>query len=69
MVTKFDTTGATTRGTLNNCGTGITPWGTLITCEENFATYFTMPAGATVPTDAKLIASRKRYSASKTLQL
>lgn len=61
MVTKFDTTGATTRGTLNNCGTGITPWGTLITCEENFATYFTMPAGSTVPTDAKLIASRKRY--------
>ena len=61
MVTKFDTTGATTRGTLNNCGTGITPWGTLITCEENFAGYFTMPAGSTVPTDAKLIASRKRY--------
>jgi uncharacterized protein len=61
MVTKFDTTGSTTRGTLNNCGTGITPWGTLITCEENFATYFTMPAGSTVPTDAKLIASRRRY--------
>jgi secreted PhoX family phosphatase len=66
MVTKFDPTGATTRGTLNNCGTGITPWGTLITCEENFATYFTMPAGATVPTDAKLIASRKRYGIQDT---
>jgi secreted PhoX family phosphatase len=66
MVTKFDPTGATTRGTLNNCGTGITPWGTLITCEENWATYFTMPAGATVPTDAKLIASRKRYSVQDT---
>jgi len=61
MVTKFDTTGATVRGTLNNCGTGVTPWGTLITCEENWATYFTMPAGSTVPTDAKLIASRTRY--------
>ncbi len=66
MVTKFDTTGATTRGTLNNCGTGITPWGTLITCEENWATYFTMPAGATVPTDAKLIASRTRYGVQTT---
>ena len=66
MVTKFDTTGSTTRGTLNNCGTGITPWGTLITCEENWATYFTMPAGSTVPTDAKLIASRTRYGVQTT---
>ena len=66
MVTKFDPTGATTRGTLNNCGTGITPWGTLITCEENWATYFTMPAGAKVPTDAKLIASRTRYGVQTT---
>jgi len=66
MVTKFDTTGATVRGTLNNCGTGTTPWGTLITCEENWATYFTMPTGSTVPTDAKLIASRKRYSVQDT---
>ena len=66
MVTKFDPTGSTTRGTLNNCGTGITPWGTLITCEENWATYFTMPAGSTVPTDAKLIASRTRYGVQAT---
>lgn len=66
MVTKFDITGATTRGTLNNCGTGITPWGTLITCEENWATYFTMPAGSKVPTDAKLIASRARYGVQTT---
>ena len=66
MVTKFDTTGATVRGTLNNCGTGVTPWGTLITCEENWATYFTMPAGSTVPTDAKLIASRTRYGVQTT---
>ena len=62
MVTKFDPTGATTRGTLNNCGTGTTPWGTLITCEENWATYFTMPVGSKVPTEAKLITSRKRYT-------
>ena len=61
MVTKFDTTGATVRGTLNNCGTGTTPWGTLITCEENWASYFTMPKDSTAPTDPKLKASRTRY--------
>jgi secreted PhoX family phosphatase len=66
MVTKFDTTGATVRGTINNCGTGTTPWGTLITCEENWRAYFAMPAGAAaLPTsEAKLIASRTRYGVS-----
>jgi secreted PhoX family phosphatase len=69
MVTKFDPSGSTTRGTLNNCGTGITPWGTLITCEENWATYFTMPAGTTAPTDKKLIDSRTRYGVQTTATL
>lgn len=60
MVTAFDTTGATSRGTLNNCGTGITPWGTVLTGEENWAVYFTMPKGST-DVDAKIKASRARY--------
>ena len=60
MVTAFDTTGASSRGTLNNCGHGITPWGTYLACEENWAFYFNMPNGSPA-VDAKTAESRRRY--------
>jgi uncharacterized protein len=38
--TKYSPNGTMTRGTINNCAHGYTPWGTYLTCEENWAGYF-----------------------------
>lgn len=65
MVTRYDRSGSTARGTLNNCGHGNTPWGTYLGCEENWAVYFIMPKDSN-PVDAKTIASRARYGVSRT---
>lgn len=40
LVTKYSTDGTKARGTLNNCGTGKTPWGTFVSGEENWFGYF-----------------------------
>lgn len=65
LKTVFSTDGTKTRGTQNNCGTGTTPWGTLLTCEENWAGYFKRASGDNTKRDAKTLVSLARYGLSQ----
>lgn len=56
--TKADPTGARVLGTLNNCAGGHTPWGTVLSGEENFNQYFGTAGSVT---DAERLATLKRY--------
>jgi uncharacterized protein len=57
MKTNADATGTRSFGTLNNCAGGTTPWGTMLTAEENVQNYFSGDAGK-----GPEAAARKRYA-------
>ena len=66
VVTKYSTNGTRIRGTLNNCGTGKTPWNTYLSGEENWAGYFTRGAADNaVRGNDKSVVSLNRYGRSQ----
>jgi hypothetical protein len=61
MVTRYSPTGTKTRGTLNNCGTGRSPWGSYLSGEENWSGYFARGAADDTARADKSVVSLKRY--------
>lgn len=57
--TKYSPDGTRTRGTINNCAHGVTPWNTYMTAEENWAGYFRN--GAQVDGKPALPREHRRY--------
>ncbi len=53
LKTAYSPTGVAGRGTINNCANGFTPWGTYLTCEENWVGYFRRDAGDAALRSAK----------------
>ncbi len=60
MRTSADPDGRKVRGMINNCSGAVTPWGTWLSCEENFNGYFSNKNAARKSADA---ASLQRYGA------
>ncbi|ELE5891632.1 PhoX family phosphatase [Vibrio fluvialis] len=53
LKTKADPKGTLALGTFNNCSNGQTPWGTYLTCEENFDDFFGANEEGSVTADQK----------------
>ena len=61
LKTLYSSDGTATRGTINNCGTGYTPWGSFLTGEENWAGYFTRSATDDAARGDKSVTALRRY--------
>ena len=58
LKTAADASGQRVIGTLNNCAGGMTPWGTFLSCEENFNYHF----GGELPPDHPETDNHARYN-------
>ena len=70
MKTAADASGKRVLGTLNNCAHGYTPWGTYLTCEENWNGYFSNETGDVVGEETEdrkfvIIKGQTRYGVVK----
>lgn len=65
LFTAYSPNGTEGRGTINNCANGTMPWGTYLTCEENWAGYFRREAGdnarRTAALSARSVVAFTRY--------
>lgn len=68
LFTAYSPDGTAGRGTINNCANGHMPWGTYMTCEENWAGYYRRDAGDNVrraaALGAKSVQAFSRYGLS-----
>ena len=62
LKTKADPTGKKVLGTFNNCANGETPWGTYLTCEENFNGFFGAVEETTLTDDHKRYGVKAKQS-------
>ena len=63
LKTKADPTGTKVLGTSYNCAGGVTPWGTILTCEEGLSDIFGGDP-ASLPEELRLLHDRYGYDGS-----
>lgn len=64
MRTKYSPDGTKALGTINNCSNGLTGWGSLLTCEENWAECFSR-SGDDANRTAKELVALERYAVTQ----